>query len=108
MHRVGKIMRSFKVFDADAYRQWPIRRCEISLAGSGEHFVASSSDSHNEALFYDLVHSMPTPIQQLAGHSGPVLSVDWHATGLVATASADHTTRISSVMLRNVAEKRGR
>jgi hypothetical protein len=100
MHRLGKIMRSFKVEDAESYRQWPVRRCELSLDARGEFFVVSGSDAHNEALIYDCSNA-PSPVQLIRGHSGPVLSVDWHASNIIATASADHTARISVVSAKS-------
>jgi WD40 repeat protein len=115
LHRMGKVVRELRMptlpsqspsIAGSAYASSAgfLARPEFALDPSTKYAVLSEGFGwrtgedvlSSRAFLYDLSH--PDPVQAIAGHAGPVLSVDWNSSAnLIATASVDHTARILSV-----------
>jgi WD repeat-containing protein 91 len=102
LHRVGKLVRSYKIPHPLTYRTNPVVRCELAVDSDAEFLLLSSSNAFNSALIWSVASGRTLPAQAIsAGHSGPVLTVDWHpAAHHILTGSADHTARLITLRRR--------
>ncbi len=115
LHRVGKLVRSYKIPQHQTYRTGgaggaggTVTRCELAVDADAEYLLLSSSHAFSWAAPYSVASGRTNPIQAITGHAGAVLSVDWHpVTHQIVTGSADHTARLTTLIPRRLASTSG-
>ncbi|EFA82464.1 WD40 repeat-containing protein [Heterostelium album PN500] len=91
IHTMGKPEKEYE------YPGFPIdthRTTKISFNSDGTSFVVGSNNKY--ALIYNVENN--SPVAKIGGHSGPVVTVDWHPTmSSCVTGSLDQTVRLSKL-----------
>jgi WD40 repeat protein len=84
--------------------QEPIPKHEIALDPDSLRFISTGAIVNNDAFLFD--SASRNPVQAVRGHSGPVLTVDWHPTrSIVLTGSTDHTARLTVLTKQSKVDK---
>ncbi|KAF2075048.1 hypothetical protein CYY_003658 [Polysphondylium violaceum] len=92
VHMMGKPLREYQYpgFPTDSHRT-----TKISFNSDSSTFIVGSNNKF--ALIYNVEQS--SPVLKVSGHSGPVVSVDWHPTqNTCVTGSLDQTVRLSKLV----------
>jgi len=92
VHMMGKPLREYQYpgFPTDTHRT-----TKISFNSDSSSFIVGSNNKF--ALIYNVEQS--SPVLKVSGHSGPVVTVDWHPTqNICVTGSLDQTVRLSKLV----------
>ncbi|EGC31308.1 hypothetical protein DICPUDRAFT_95539 [Dictyostelium purpureum] len=91
---IHTMSKPIKEYEYPGFISDPHRTTKISFNSDQSSFIVGSSNKY--AYIYNVDQS--SPVLSVTGHSGPVVSADWHPSqNIVVTGGLDQTVRLSKL-----------